>query len=59
VFGPKNPGKKLVICIDDLHMPKIDTYGTQQPIAWLKFLVEKGFIYERGGNLDQKIIKDT
>lgn len=59
VFGPKNPGKKLVVFIDDIHMPKIDTYGTQQPIAWLKFLVEKGFVYERGGNLDQKIIKDT
>lgn len=59
IFGPKNPGKKLVIFIDDMHMPRIDTYGTQQPIAWLKFLIEKGFIYERGGNLDQKIIKDT
>lgn len=52
IFGPKNPGKKLVIFIDDMHMPRIDTYGTQQPIAWLKFLIEKGFIYERGGNLD-------
>jgi dynein heavy chain len=29
VFGPKNPGKKLIIFIDDAHMPKIDTYGTQ------------------------------
>ena len=29
VFGPKIPGKKLLIFIDDLHMPKIDTYGTQ------------------------------
>jgi len=28
VFGPKMPGKKLVIFIDDLHMPKVDTYGT-------------------------------
>ena len=42
IFGPKIPGKKLIIFIDDLHMPRIDTYGTQQPIAWLKFLVEKG-----------------
>ena len=40
-------------------MPKIDVYGTQQPIAWLKFMIEKGFIYERAGNLEQKIIKDT
>lgn len=29
----------MVIFIDDLHMPKVDTYGTQQPIALLKFFV--------------------
>ena len=45
--------------IDDLHMPKVDTYGTQQPIALLKFFIEKGFIYERTGGLEMKIIKDT
>ena len=28
IFGPKNPGKKLVMFIDDMHMPTIDTYGT-------------------------------
>lgn len=37
--------------IDDLHMPKVDTYGTQQPIALLKFFIEKGYIYERIGGL--------
>ena len=40
-------------------MPKVDTYGTQQPIALLKFFIEKNYIYERSGNLDMKIIKDT
>lgn len=40
-------------------MPNVDTYGTQQPIAWLKFYIEKGYIYERKGQLDQMIIKDT
>ena len=40
-------------------MPKVDTYGTQQPIALLRFFVEKNYIYERAGNLDMKIIKDT
>jgi dynein heavy chain len=29
----------MIIFIDDLHMPKVDTYGTQQPIALLKFFV--------------------
>lgn len=45
--------------IDDLHMPRVDKYGTQQPIALLKFFIEKGFLYERVGGLEQKIIKDT
>ncbi len=34
--------------IDDMNMPKVDTYGTQQPIAMLKLLVERGGIYDRG-----------
>ena len=59
IFGPKILGKQLIIMIDDLHMPKVDTYGTQQPIALLRFFVEKGYIYERTGGLEMKIIKDT
>lgn len=39
IFGPKILGKQMIIFIDDLHMPKVDTYGTQQPIALLKFFV--------------------
>ena len=58
VFGPKQPGKKMVLFVDDIHMPKVDSYGTQQHIALLKFLVEMGYIYEKIGTLDQKIIKD-
>jgi len=58
-FGPKIPGKKLVVFIDDVHMPKVDIYGTQQPIALLKLLLDKGYMYERGGNLEMKIVKDT
>ncbi|CAD7947894.1 unnamed protein product [Amoebophrya sp. A25] len=45
-YGPEQ-GKRLRIFIDDLAMPKIDTYGTQQPLALLKFLVERGYIYHR------------
>jgi dynein heavy chain len=30
----------MVLFIDDLNMPNIDKYGTQQPNALLKFLVE-------------------
>jgi len=39
-YGPTG-GRKLICFIDDLNMPKIDTYGTQQPIALLKFLIER------------------
>eukprot|EP00928_Gymnodinium_smaydae_P090380 TRINITY_DN7418_c2_g3_i1.p1 TRINITY_DN7418_c2_g3~~TRINITY_DN7418_c2_g3_i1.p1 ORF type:complete len:3325 (+),score=999.70 TRINITY_DN7418_c2_g3_i1:390-9977(+) len=57
IYGPEQ-GKKLRIFIDDLSMPKIDTYGTQQPLALLKFLMERGFMYERGGDLEKMMIQD-
>ncbi|CAF1153283.1 unnamed protein product [Adineta ricciae] len=56
-FGPP-PGKKLVVFIDDLNMPKVDTYGTQQPIALLKLLLEKGGMYDRGKDLNWKKYQD-
>ena len=43
-YGPP-AGRKLIIFIDDMNMPKIDIYGTQQPIALLKFLVERKQLY--------------
>jgi dynein heavy chain, axonemal len=43
-YGP-SPGKHLVIFIDDLNMPTVDKYGTQQPIALLKLLIEKGDLF--------------
>ena len=39
-------------------MPKVDTYGTQQPVALLKLLIDKGFLYDRGKDLTIKYIKD-
>ncbi|KAM0726763.1 Dynein axonemal heavy chain 10 [Formica fusca] len=57
IFGPP-PGKKLVIFIDDMNMPIVDTYGTQQPIALLKLLFERGGFYDRGRDLNWKYMKD-
>ena len=57
IYGPPN-GKKLIVFIDDLNMPKVDTYGTQQPIAMLLYLISKGAIYDRGKDLNLKTIKD-
>lgn len=38
----------MIVYVDDLNMPKVDTYGTQQPIAMLKLFVERAGIYDRG-----------
>ena len=34
-------GKRLMIFLDDLNMPRMDQYGTQQPIALLKLLIDR------------------
>ncbi|KAK3083644.1 hypothetical protein FSP39_000711 [Pinctada imbricata] len=56
-YGPP-PGKRLLIFIDDMNMPQVDTYGTQQPIALLKLLLERGGCYDRGKDLNWKNMKD-
>ena len=56
-FGPP-AGKKLVLFFDDLNMPKVDLYGTQQPIALLKTLIERGGLYDRGKELTWKQMRD-
>jgi dynein heavy chain, axonemal len=48
----------LVAFIDDMNMPQVDEYGTQQPIAILKLLFEKGGMYDRGKDLNWKQFKD-
>ena len=40
VYGASG-GRKLLLFLDDLNMPHMDTYGTQQPIALLKLLLER------------------
>ena len=42
-----------------MNMPQVDTYGTQQPIALLKLLLEKGGMYDRGKDLSWKLFKDV
>lgn len=57
VFGPP-VGKKLIAFVDDMNMPRVDDYGTQQPIALLKLLFEFGGMYDRGKDLNWKLFKD-
>ncbi|XP_042277329.1 dynein axonemal heavy chain 10 isoform X2 [Thunnus maccoyii] len=56
-YGPP-VGKRLLVFMDDMNMPKVDSYGTQQPIALLKLLLDRGGIYDRGKELNCKILKD-
>ncbi|XP_058060896.1 dynein axonemal heavy chain 10 [Anopheles bellator] len=57
IFGPP-VGKKLVTFIDDMNLPQVDTYGTQQPIALLKLLVENEGMFDRSKDLGWKKFKD-
>ncbi|POI32185.1 hypothetical protein CIB84_004063, partial [Bambusicola thoracicus] len=56
-YGPPM-GKRLIVFMDDLNMPRVDEYGTQQPIALLKLLLEKGFLYDRSKEMNCKMFRD-
>ncbi|WIA10356.1 hypothetical protein OEZ85_010548 [Tetradesmus obliquus] len=57
-YGPPM-GKRLLMFVDDMNMPRVDTYGTQQPIALLKMFVERKGFYDRGKELSWRNIKDV
>lgn len=45
-LGPQGR-KKLIFFVDNISMPIIDVYGTQQPIALLKLFIERGGMFDR------------
>ena len=57
VYGPPT-GKTLNVFVDDMNMPKVDTYGTQQPVTFLLFLMGRGAMYDRGKDLNLKLVRD-
>ncbi|CAG9462277.1 unnamed protein product [Pedinophyceae sp. YPF-701] len=52
-------GKRMVLFMDDLNMPRVDMYGTQQPIALMKLFIERKGLYQRGKDLMWKHVKNV
>ncbi|MEL7342759.1 MAG: hypothetical protein AAGM67_19900, partial [Bacteroidota bacterium] len=57
-FGPQI-NKSLVICLDDLNLPKREEYGTQTALALLTQLLDHHFLYDRDDLSLKKSIVDT
>jgi len=46
VIGAKG-GAKCLIFIDDINMPRVEQYGSQPPIEFLRLLLDSNIIYDR------------
>ncbi|KFH07428.1 putative dynein-1-alpha heavy chain, flagellar inner arm I1 complex [Toxoplasma gondii VAND] len=56
-YGP--PGNKRLACfVDDLNLPRKDTFGSQPPLELLRQLIDYGCWYDRGKQT-VKYVQDT
>lgn len=46
-FKPKNSKTKAICFIDDLNMPRLDTFGSQPPLELLRQFITYGYWYDR------------
>ena len=56
-FGPP-PGKTLIYFMDDLNMPKLDKYFTQNPICLVRQIIDYAMIYDRDKLSDKILLKN-
>jgi len=57
LLGAK-PNRKTAVFIDDINMPSAEEFGAQPPIELLRFLIDKGGLYDRKERF-WKDIQDT
>ncbi|KAI9363382.1 dynein heavy chain and region D6 of dynein motor-domain-containing protein [Zopfochytrium polystomum] len=57
ILGAPTGSTKIVLFVDDLNMPKLDTYGSQPPIELIRQYIDFGGFYDRE-KLTWKAVQD-
>ncbi|KAJ3027001.1 UNVERIFIED_CONTAM: Dynein heavy chain 6, axonemal, partial [Siphonaria sp. JEL0065] len=57
ISGAPNGSNKIVLFVDDLNMPKLDTYGSQPPIELIRQYIDFSGFYDRE-KLTWKVVQD-